>query len=132
LGFAGQILLGLRVFHHAGRLLSFTLLTVLIWVMDAVSTMVASRGFEIHMTFPVALLLLAGMGLGSALPATPGYVGIYQFAAVTILPPFGIDRNAALAYILVAQALGYAVVLVLGLLGLYRIRGARKARAGGR
>ena len=51
-----------------------------------------------------------------------GYVGIYQFAAVTILPPFGIDRNAALAYIIVAQALGYAVVLVLGLLGLYRIR----------
>ena len=73
------------------------------------------------------MLLLAGMGLGSALPATPGYVGIYQFAAVTILPPFGIDRNAALAYIIVAQALGYVVVLVLGLLGLYRIRAASRA-----
>ena len=128
LGFAGQILLGLRAFHHAGRLLSFTLLTALIWVMDALGTMVASRAFEIHMTFPVALLLLAGMGLGSALPATPGYVGIYQFAAVTILPPFGIDRDAALAFILVAQALGYAVVLVLGLLGLYRLRGVQRQR----
>jgi uncharacterized membrane protein YbhN (UPF0104 family) len=90
--------------------------------------MVASRAFEIHLTFPVALLLLAGMGLGSALPATPGYVGIYQFAAVTILPPFGIDRDAALAFILVAQALGYAVVLVLGLLGLYRLRGVQRQR----
>ena len=126
-GFVGQILLGLRVFHHAGRLLSFTLLTALIWVIDAFGAMVMSRAFEIHMTFPVALLLLAGMGLGSALPATPGYVGIYQFVAVTILPPFGIDRNAALAYIIVLQALTYAVVLVLGLLGLYRIRAAGKA-----
>jgi uncharacterized protein (TIRG00374 family) len=126
-GFAEQILLGLRVFHDAGRLLSFTLLTAMIWAMDAVGTMVMSRGFGIHMTFPVAMLLLAGMGLGSALPATPGYVGIYQFAAVTILPPFGIDRNAALAYIIVAQALGYVVVLVLGLLGLYRIRAASRA-----
>jgi uncharacterized protein (TIRG00374 family) len=126
LGFAGQILLGLRVFHNAGRLSIFTLLTALIWVMDALGAMVMSRAFDIHMTFPVALLLLAGMGLGSALPATPGYVGIYQFAAVTILPPFGIDRNAALAYILVVQALGYAVVLVLGLLSLYRIRAAGK------
>ena len=122
IGFVLQILLGLRAFHHAGRLLSFALLTALIWVMDALGAIVMSRAFEIHMTFPVAILLLAGMGLGSALPATPGYVGIYQFAAVTILPPFGIDRNAALAYILVAQALGYAVVLVLGLLGLYRLR----------
>lgn len=129
LGLAEQILLGLRVFHHAGRLLSFTFLTALIWVMDALGNMVASRAFDIHMTFPVAMLLLAGMGLGSALPATPGYVGIYQFAAVTILPPFGIDRNAALAYIIVAQALGYAVVLVLGLLGLYRLRGVRKTAA---
>jgi uncharacterized membrane protein YbhN (UPF0104 family) len=127
---AEQILLGLRAFHHAGRLLSFTLLTALIWLLDAVGTMVSARAFEIHMTFPVALLLLAGMGLGSALPATPGYVGIYQFAAVTILPPFGIDRNAALAYIIVAQALSYAVVLVLGLLGLYKIRAGRRARPG--
>jgi uncharacterized membrane protein YbhN (UPF0104 family) len=124
-GFGEQILSGLRVFHHAGRLLSFTLLTALIWTIDGVGTMVCARAFDIHMTFPVALLLLAGMGLGSALPATPGYVGIYQFAAVTILPPFGIDRNAALAFIIVVQALGYAVVLVLGLLGLWLRQAAR-------
>ena len=128
LGFAGQILLGLRAFHDAGRLFRFTLLTALIWMLDAYGSMVAARAFDIHMTFPVALLLLAGMGLGSALPATPGYVGIYQFAAVTILPPFGIDRNAALAYIIVAQALSYVVILLLGLMGLYRIRAGRQSK----
>ena len=125
LGLAEQILLGLRAFHNAGRLLSFTGLTALIWLSDAGAMMISSRAFDIHMTFPVAMLLLAGMGLGSALPATPGYVGIYQFAAVTILPPFGIDRNAALAFIIVAQAVGYAVVLTLGLLALYRIKRTR-------
>jgi hypothetical protein len=45
--------------------------------------------------------------------------------AVTILSPFGIDRNAALAYVIASQALGYAIVLVLGLLGLHTIRNAR-------
>ena len=126
-GLAGQILLGLRAFHHAGRLVRFTLLTALIWVIDAMNIIVVSRAFEIHLTFPVALLLLSGMGLGSALPATPGYVGIYQFVAVTILSPFGIDRNAALAYVIASQALGYAIVLVFGLLGLYRIRSVRRS-----
>jgi glycosyltransferase 2 family protein len=122
LGFAEQVSLGLRAFHHTGRLITFTILTVLIWALDASSVMIGSRGFGLQISFPVALLLLTGMGLGSALPSTPGYVGIYQFVAVTVLPPFGIDRSAALAYIIVAQALGYLVVLCLGLAGLYRIR----------
>jgi uncharacterized membrane protein YbhN (UPF0104 family) len=121
--------MGLRVFHHAGRLFAFTLFTALIWVLDAMGTMVGARAFDIHLTFPVALLLLAGMGLGSALPATPGYVGIYQFVAVTILPPFGIDRTAALAMIIVGQVMGYAVVLVLGSLGLFLLRGAQRKHA---
>ena len=118
----GQILLGMGTLHHAGRLFTFLLLTALIWTGDTVGMMIAARAFDIHMSFPVSLLLVAGLGLASALPATPGYVGIYQFAAVTILPPFGIDRNAALAYIIVVQAIAYVVVLVLGLAGLYRLR----------
>jgi len=54
---------------------------------------------------PVAFLLIAALGLGSALPSTPGYIGIYQFVAVTVLVPFGFSRSDAIAYILVAQAL---------------------------
>lgn len=123
--FAEQVLLGLRVFHHAGRFMTFALLTVLIWAGDSLSVMIASRGFGLHVSFPVALLLLTGLGLGSSLPSTPGYIGIYQFVAVTVLPPFGIDRSAALAYMIVAQALGYLVVLVLGLIALYKFRAFR-------
>ena len=66
--------------------------------------MLGAYGLHLHFSFTVAMLLLTGMGLGSALPSTPGYVGIYQFVAVTVLTPFGISRDAALAYILVAQA----------------------------
>ena len=61
----------------------------------------------------MAFLLLTGIGLGSSLPSTPGYLGVYQFVAMTVLTPFGFSRDAALAYILVAQALGYAVILIL-------------------
>jgi len=70
-------------------------------------------GLHLHFSFAVAMLLLTGMGLGSALPSTPGYVGIYQFVAVTVLTPFGFSRDSALAYILVAQASAYVVTLAL-------------------
>ena len=127
LQFAQQFLLGLRAFHDWGRLAGFVLLTVAIWTSDALGVMVGAHALGIAISFRVAVLLLTGLGLGSALPSTPGYVGIYQFVAVTILTPFGVSRDAALAYTLVAQALGYVVVLALGMPGLYRLR---KMKAG--
>jgi uncharacterized membrane protein YbhN (UPF0104 family) len=75
----------------------------------------------------VAFLLMAGLGLGSALPSTPGYVGIYQFVAVRVLTPFGFSRTDAIAYILVAQALSYVVIGLWGSVGLWHYRRARRS-----
>ena len=126
LGLTAQILLGLEAFHHWGRFAGFTLLTIIIWIADACAVIAGSHGLGLAISFPVAMLLLTGLGLGSALPSAPGYVGIYQFVAVSVLTPFGISRDSAMAYILVAQVSGYLIVLVLGLPGLYLLRGAQK------
>lgn len=128
IGFAEQILLGLRAFHDWRRLAGFVFLTVVIWMADACCVMVGARGLGLTIPFPVAMLLLTAMGLGSALPSTPGYVGVYQFVAVTVLVPFGIGRDGALAYILVAQAMSYVAVLLYGLPGLYLLQSGRPAR----
>jgi uncharacterized protein (TIRG00374 family) len=127
-GLSEQVLLGMRAFHHWGRFGGFVLLTVAIWSCDAFSTMVGARALGLHLTFPIAMLLLTGLGLGSALPSTPGYVGIYQFVAVSVLVPFGISKDAALAYILITQAVGYVVIVVLGLPSLSLLREARPHR----
>jgi glycosyltransferase 2 family protein len=125
-GFVEQVLLGLKAFHNWTRLTGFILLTVVIWLADAVTAMTVGHALGLSLSLSMAFLLLTGLGLGSALPSTPGYVGVYQFAAVTILTPFGFSRDAALAYILVAQALGYVVVLIWGLPGLYHLRRSPK------
>jgi uncharacterized protein (TIRG00374 family) len=119
-------LAGLRAFHDAGRLASFLGLTAIIWAGDATSTVVAASALGLHMTFPAALLLLASLGLSSALPSTPGYVGIFQFVAVTVLVPFGLSRTDAIAYILVAQALNYVIIGVCGSIALARYRALRR------
>jgi uncharacterized protein (TIRG00374 family) len=121
-----QVLLGMRAFHHVGRFLGFAALTVIIWLSDAASAMICGRGLGLALSFPVAMLLITAMGLGSALPSTPGYVGIYQFVAVTVLVPFGFSKDAALAYILVAQAMGYVTVLLLGLPCVYVLKRGRQ------
>ena len=126
---AGQILLGMRAFHNWGRFTGFVLLTVVIWMSDALGVIAGARALGLTVSFRVALLLLTGLGLGSALPSTPGYVGIYQFVAVTVLVPFGIGRDEALAYILVAQALASVVILAFGLPGLYKLQRAKVGQA---
>lgn len=115
LGLTDQVLAGMRAFHHVGRFLGFAALTLVVWVSDAVGLMVAARAVSLVLSFPMAMLLLTGLGLGSALPSTPGYVGIYQFVAVTVLAPLGIAKAPALAFILLVQAMGYVVTLLLGL-----------------
>ena len=121
-----QVLLGMRAFHHWGRFIGFILLTATIWSCDACSMMICARALDLHIAFPLALLLLTALGLGSALPSTPGYVGIFQFVAVSVLTPFGIPKNSALAYILLIQALGYVVVVLLGLPSLSLLRETKR------
>jgi len=113
---------GIRSFHDARRIAGFLGLTAVIWSMDAVGAVIIGRAVGVPLSLPVAFLLITGLGLGSALPSTPGYVGIYQFVAVSVLTPFGVGKTDAIAYILLLQANSYLVVTFWGLLGLWRQR----------
>jgi glycosyltransferase 2 family protein len=124
-----QVLLGIRSFHDPGRVAGFLALTVVIWFLDATFTVVGATALGLPINLRVAFLLVAGLGLGSALPSTPGYVGIWQFVAVTVLVPFGLSRTDAIAYILFAQALIYVVVTIWGVLGIARFRSSRAPAA---
>jgi uncharacterized protein (TIRG00374 family) len=122
-----QALRGMRAFHNPRRLSGFLALTLLIWYLDALGTVIIGAALGFPIPISVALLLITGLSLGSALPSTPGYVGIYQFVAVTVLTPFGFSRTDAIAYILVAQAMMYVVIGFWGSWGLIRYRRTRRS-----
>jgi uncharacterized membrane protein YbhN (UPF0104 family) len=122
---AGRALDGLRSFHDLRRLSAFAAFTAIIWCLDALGAVLAAAALGLTLPLPVAFLLIAGLSVGSALPSTPGYVGIYQFVAVSILTPFGFSRDDAIAYILVVQGVLYAVIGFWGSLGFVRYRRAR-------
>jgi len=113
---------GMRTFHDAPRVAAFLALALVIWCVDAAGTVVGGAALGLSIPPSAALLLIAGLSLASALPATPGYVGIYQFVTVSVLAPFGIARADAIAYILVAQATMYVVIVIWGGIGLAKHR----------
>jgi uncharacterized membrane protein YbhN (UPF0104 family) len=120
---------GVRAFHDPSSFLLFLVYTMAIWGLDSFGVTIMARSLHMHMSIAVALLLLVGLGVGSALPSTPGYVGIFQFVAVTVLVPFHFTRSEAIAFILVAQAAGLAVTGVLGAIGLMQYRRMRETIA---
>lgn len=117
-----HMLLGMRAFQHGGRALLFALLTILVWLMDAVIAILIAQALGLNLSLAQSLLLLAALGLSSAAPSTPGYVGIYQFVAVTVLPPFGFSQSEALAYIILFQGISYITIVSWGFLGLWQMR----------
>lgn len=116
-----RFLIGMRTLQNWRRLVTFILLTAVIWLVDAMCNTIGVRIISQSLTIGQALILLAALGLSSAIPSTPGYIGVYQFVAVTVLMPFGFSRADALAYILISQVLNYLVVSFWGLIGLWQI-----------
>ncbi len=125
-----RFLLGMRSLQNVRRLASFLTLTLVIWLVDAFGNTIGVRVISQSLTIAQALVLLAALGLSSAVPLTPGYVGVYQFVAVLVLLPFGFTRAEALAYILMSQIVNYMVVSFWGLIGLWQVNRGRLAVGG--
>jgi len=116
---------GIKVIGRAERGVPFLFFTALIWLMDGVGTIILAGSFHETLSLAQSFLFIAALGISSAIPSTPGYVGVYQFVAVTALVPFGFTREAALALILLAQFTNLLLVSLLGGIGLWH--GTRRA-----
>lgn len=55
------------------------------------------------------------------MPSTPGHVGIFQLVAVTLLVPFGLTADEAIAYIVVFQLVQYTMAALWGGLGIWHL-----------
>ncbi len=118
LNFLDEFLLGAQAFQNPGRAAGFLGYSALIWFLDATGTIMMSYALNLHFNYAQGLILLLAIGLSSAIPSTPGYVGIYQYVGVTLLPLYGITRSQALTYILLFQLAGVINILMWGFLGL--------------
>lgn len=119
--FIQKILSGMRALQQSGRLVGFVVLTLIIWAIDAF--FITQIGLALHLSISVALafLLLAALGLSSAIPSTPGYIGVYQFVTVNVLVPFGFSQSQALAFIIALQAISFCSVILFGFIGLWQL-----------
>jgi uncharacterized protein (TIRG00374 family) len=111
---------GMRALHNPKRAGIFILFTCLIWLLDAIGMIISARALHLQFTLIQSFLLLAGLGLSSAIPSTPGYIGVYQLVAVIVLQPFGVSKTSAVAFIIFLQVASIVIVAFWGGLAILR------------
>jgi len=110
------------------------LLSIGAWLMWALSAWLVARALGIHLSFLQTVLVAAVINLGVAIPSSPGFIGTYQWLAVSALALFNVGASEALAFGVLMQAIWYVPTTVVGGVLLIRrgVGAVRSSAASGR
>ena len=89
-------------------------LSVVAWSVWATAAGIVCRSLGIHLS-PVELVFVtAVINLGVVIPSSPGFIGTYQWLAVSALSVVGVHGEVAIAFSLLMQAVWYIPTTIVG------------------
>lgn len=96
--------------------------SIVVWILTVLLQWLVLRAFQPEAGAADAAFMVAAVSLAIALPAAPGFVGVYHWAgqqALVTAFPLRYDASTALAAATVAHAVSYGTSTALGLVGLW-------------
>ena len=116
------LIAGLEVLKSPARFAAVFAWSLLQWLVNAAAFAVCFRAFGLAVPPEGALLLQGIIGFGVALPASPGFVGVFEAATRVTLAIYGIDATRAVSYALAYHVSTFLPITLLGLYSLSRLR----------
>lgn len=101
-------------------LIGAAILTLAGWAAFAAAMSAGLAAMNVAAPASAGILVMVAVALGSAVPSSPGSIGVFHFLAVLALSAFGVSQNEAAAYAVVVHALTVAVQLSCGALAAAR------------
>src|SRR5439155_340868 len=95
---AEGLVAGLEVLKSPTRFVGVVAWSLLQWLVNAAAFAVCFRAFGLPVPPEGAFLLQGIIGFGVALPASPGFVGVFEAATRVTLAIYGIDATRAVSY----------------------------------
>jgi uncharacterized protein (TIRG00374 family) len=89
--------------------------SVAIWAVISTFYWLVLLAFDPGQPFVAGLAVTSVTALGMTIPASPGYIGVFEFLGRETMVLFGMAPEAALSYALAAHAIVYVVYTLLGL-----------------
>jgi uncharacterized protein (TIRG00374 family) len=93
---------GLSVLRSPGRFAAVFAWSVAHWLLNALGIWLAFKAVGIAAPFSAALFIQAFIALGTAVPAAPGFFGVFEYMSIEGLSVYGVGRQQAATW-----AIGY-------------------------
>lgn len=110
----GNFSSGADVLHRPAGFLAVVALSAGVWLAAGLGTLAWVTAFHLDVPWYAGFFVLVMVNLGSAIPSSPGYIGVYHYLAMLALSLWTPDRSAALAYAIGTHALNMLANVGLG------------------
>jgi uncharacterized protein (TIRG00374 family) len=107
---------GMQSITSMRKFLAILALTIVVWFTNLAAFMVMFRSMDLHLGWLAGITVLVLTCLGIALPAAPGFIGNYHYAAVVALSIFNVDKVPALALAILIHFLTMVVIVLMGVI----------------
>jgi uncharacterized protein (TIRG00374 family) len=111
---------GLSVLRSPAHFGAVFLWTVLHWLTNALGWWISMKAVGIEVPFSSTLLLQALVALGVAVPAAPGFFGLFEKVAIMGLAIYGVTQGMATSWAIGFHILSFIPITVIG--GYYFLR----------
>ncbi|WP_417412028.1 lysylphosphatidylglycerol synthase transmembrane domain-containing protein [Hoeflea sp.] len=105
---------------------SFLVLTVVIWSLEVGIVYLTAASIGLQIPLGNALFVLLFLAIGSMVPASPGFVGTYEYFGVSALALVGITGSPALAFIVLLHLITLVGSTLIG--GLFYVLRPKESR----
>ena len=106
---------GLSVLRDPLRFVSALSWAIAMWLMNALAFWLGFKAVGIEVSFSAALMLQGLIAIGVAVPALPGFFGVFEKFAQLGLGIYGIDRTLATSWAISYHILTFLPITVIGI-----------------
>jgi len=100
---AGALMRGMASMDHLAQVARVTAWSFATWASWTAGAWLIASSMSLDVTIGGAFFLCGVMGLGAAIPSSPGQIGTFQWLAVVSLAVLGVGRADALAFSVLLQ-----------------------------
>jgi glycosyltransferase 2 family protein len=105
---------GLSVLRSPGRFAAVFGWTLAHWILNAISFWLAFKAVGITAPFSAALFLQAFIALGTAVPALPGFFGVFEYMSVQGLAVYGVSQQQAATWAIGFHLFSFIPITLIG------------------
>ncbi|MBU0899753.1 flippase-like domain-containing protein [bacterium] len=106
--------LGLAVFKSPKLLILIFLYSLIVWFLISASVYFGLLIFNLNLPFYTSFFVTVVIAISLMLPSAPGFIGTFQFACVSSLALFQVNKDTALSFSIILHAIQFLPIIFIG------------------